>query len=114
MIDPYCIKFDVLTDYALSHPDPPALWLVCMTEEHVWRKIQVLKQEQKFNEVLRLKMLPPRKPQQQQGDQQGDQQDQLQGEQQSEQQASAPSVPQEGDGQQPSTSAEIVVQPQRR
>ena len=72
-----------------------------MTEEHVQRQIQVLKQEQKFNEVLRLKRLPPRGPQQQQGDQQGDQQ-----EQQTEQQASAPSVSQEGDGQQPSTSDE--------
>ena len=68
-----------------------------MTEEHVQRKIQVLKQEQKFNKVLRLKRLPPRRPQQQQGDQQGDQQGQQQGEQQDEQQAeqqtSAPSIP---------------------
>ena len=93
-INPYCIKFDALTKYALSHPDPPALRLVSMTAEHIQRKIQVLKQEQKFNEVLRLKRLPPRRSQQQQGDQQG------------EQQASAPSVPQEGDGQQPFTSVE--------
>ena len=45
-----------------------------------------------------MKRLPPRGPQQQQGDQQE--------EQQAEQQASAPSVPQVGDGQQPSISDE--------
>ena len=68
-----------------------------MSEEHVQRKTQVLKQELKFNEVLRLKGLPPRRPQQQQGNQQGGQQ------------ASAQQVPlasQEGDGQQPSTSTD--------
>ena len=77
--------------YTLSHPDPPALRLICMTEDHVRQKIQVLKQDPKFNEVLRLQRLPPRGPQQQQGQQQD----------------SAPSVPQEEEGQQPSTSAEI-------
>ena len=47
----------------------------------------------KFNEVLRLRRLPPRGPQQQQGEQQGAaQQD--------------PPASQESDGQQPSTSAE--------
>ena len=46
-----------------------------MTEDHVQQKIQVLKQEPKFNEVLRLQRLPPRRPQQQQGEQQGEQQD---------------------------------------
>ena len=68
-----------------------------MSEEHVQRKIQVLKQEPKFNEVLRLRRLPPRGPQQQQGVRQGEQQGAAQQD---------PPASKESDGQQPSTSAE--------
>ena len=49
-----------------------------MTEEQVKRKIQVLKQEPKFNEILKLKRLPPRRSQQQQGDQQAAAQESVQ------------------------------------
>ena len=100
--------FDALTNCAFSHLDPPALQLVCMTEENVKRKIQVLKQEPKFNEILKLKRLPPRRFNQQQDDQQGDQQAAAQGTGQQ-----VPSAPQ-GDDQQPSTSADSSVPTQRK
>ena len=34
-IDLYCIEFDVLIDSKFLYPDPPALCIVCMSEEHV-------------------------------------------------------------------------------
>ena len=49
-----------------------------MTEENVKRKIQVLKQEPKFNEILKLKRLSPRRSQQQQSDQQAAAQESVQ------------------------------------
>ena len=70
-----------------------------MTEENVKRKIQVLKQEPKFNEVLKLKRLTPRRSQQQQGDQQATAQGAGQ---------QVPAVP-KGADQQPSTSADSSV-----
>ena len=71
------------------------------------RKIQVLKQEPKFNEILKLKRLPPRQSEQQQGYQQGYQQ----GDQQAAAQESVQQVPaaSQGADQQASTSADSSV-----
>ena len=69
-IDLYCIEFDMLLDLMLLYPDPPALHLVCTSEEHVRHKINTLRQEAKFNDVLRLDRLPPRGQQQEQQEQQ--------------------------------------------
>ena len=62
----YCIEFDMFLDPMFLYPDPPALHIVCMSEEHVRRKINTLRQEAKFNDVLRLDRLPPRGQQQEQ------------------------------------------------
>ena len=67
-IDPDCIEFDVYINTRLSYPDPPALHLVCMSEEHVRQKIDGLRQDARFTEVLRLGRLPSEA--QQQGQQQ--------------------------------------------
>ena len=67
-IDPDCIEFDVYINTRLSYPDPPALCLVCMSEEHVRQKIDDLRQDARFTEVLRFGRLPPEA--QQQGQQQ--------------------------------------------
>ena len=67
-IDPYCIEFDAYINTRLSYPDPPALHLVCLSEEHVRQKIDGLRQYARFTEVLRLGRLPPEA--QQQGQQQ--------------------------------------------
>ena len=71
-IDPDCIEFDAYINTRLSYPDPPALCLVCMSEEHVRQKIDGLRQDARFTEVLRLGRLPPEA--QQQGQQQQQQQ----------------------------------------
>ena len=63
-IDLYCIEFDAYIDTRLSYPDPPALRLVCMSEEHVRQKIDGLKQDARFTKVLRLGRLPPEAQQQ--------------------------------------------------
>ena len=63
-----CFEFDAYINTRLSYPDPPALRLVCMSEEHVRQKIDGLRQDVRFTEVLRLGRLPPEA--QQQGQQQ--------------------------------------------
>ena len=63
-IDANCIEFDAYINTRLSYPDPPALCLVCMSEEHMRQKIEGLKQDARFTEVLRLGRLPPEAQQQ--------------------------------------------------
>ena len=71
-INPDCIEFNAYINTRLSYPDPPALHLVCVSEEHVRWKIDGLRQDARFTEVLRLGRLPPEA--QQQGQQQQQQQ----------------------------------------
>ena len=66
VIDLYCVEFDMLIDPMFLYPDPPALCIVCMSKEHVRCKINTLRQEAKFKDVLRLDRLPPRDQQQEQ------------------------------------------------
>ena len=54
------------TKWFVLYLDPPALRLICMSDGVVKAKIQQLRQQAKFKEVLRLKKLPPRVQQQQQ------------------------------------------------
>ena len=70
VINLYCVEFDMLFDPMFLYPDPSALCIVCMSEEHVRCKINTLRQEAKFNDVLRLDRLPPRGQQQEQQEQQ--------------------------------------------
>ena len=77
-IDADCIEFDAYINTRFSYPDPPALHLVCMSEEHARQKIDGLRQDAMFTEVLKLGRLPH------------------EAQQQGQQQQQQPSVPTEG------------------
>ena len=66
VIDLNCIEFHLYTNPDFLCPDPPALRLVCMSEQHVKRKIDGLRQDPRYTQVLRLGRLPPAAPQQEQ------------------------------------------------